>query len=87
MEIISNLEPYNRGAYCGSIGYIGFDGSMDTSIVIRTYTMFGEKIMFQAGGGIVSDSNPVEEYKETFVKAKALIQTLRDTESQYDFAD
>lgn len=76
MEIIAELEPTRRGPYCGSIGYIGFDGSMDTSIVIRTYAMRGRHIVFQAGGGIVADSDPAEEYEETLVKARALIAAL-----------
>ena len=58
MEIIAELEPTRRGPYCGSIGYIGFDGTMDTSIVIRTICILGRQLTFQVGGGIVADSDP-----------------------------
>ena len=76
MEIIAELEPTRRGPYCGSIGYIGFDGGMDTSIVIRTYAIRSGRVTFQAGGGIVADSTPREEYAETLAKARALIAAL-----------
>ncbi len=78
MEIIAELEPNRRGPYCGSIGYLGADGSMDTSIVIRTYCILGNELSFQVGGGIVADSDPAAEYAETLDKAKALIETLLD---------
>ncbi|MET1028374.1 MAG: chorismate-binding protein, partial [Dongiaceae bacterium] len=78
MEIIAELEPNRRGPYCGSIGYIGADGSMDTSIVIRTYCILGNELSFQVGGGIVADSDPAAEYAETLDKARALIAALRD---------
>lgn len=77
MEIIAKLEPTVRGPYCGSIGYIGFDGCMDLSIIIRTYAIKDNCITFQAGGGIVADSNPQDEYQETLIKAAALHKTLR----------
>ena len=76
MEIIAELEPTRRGPYCGSIGYIGFDGSMDTSIVIRTYAIKDGTVTFQVGGGIVADSRPDDEYAETMAKARALIAAL-----------
>jgi len=76
MEIIAELEPTRRGPYCGSIGYIGFDGSMDTSIVIRTFAMKSGRVTFQAGGGIVADSTPAAEYAESLAKARALIAAL-----------
>jgi para-aminobenzoate synthetase component 1 len=76
MEIIAELEPTRRGPYCGSIGYLGFDGSMDTSIVIRTYAVKDGTVTFQAGGGIVADSDPAAEYEETLDKARALIAAL-----------
>lgn len=72
MEIIAELEPTARGPYCGSIGYISFNGDMDTSIVIRTYAIKENHLTFQAGGGIVADSNPLDEYEETLIKAKAM---------------
>lgn len=78
MEIIAELEPTARGPYCGSIGYIGFDGSMDTSIVIRSFVKKGNKLTFQAGGGIIADSSPEEEYRETLTKAASLLKVLTE---------
>jgi para-aminobenzoate synthetase component 1 len=76
MEIIAELEPTRRGAYCGAIGYLGFDGAMDTSIVIRTFTIRGRRVSFQVGGGVVAASTPEGEYDETLAKAAALIGAL-----------
>jgi para-aminobenzoate synthetase component 1 len=76
MEIIAELEPTQRGVYCGSIGYVSATGAMDTSIVIRTYLALGGRVYFQAGGGIVADSDVELEYRETLDKARALIETL-----------
>ncbi|GAG29652.1 unnamed protein product, partial [marine sediment metagenome] len=76
MEIIDELEPTKRSIYTGSIGYIGFNGNMDTSIVIRTFVIKDKKAYFQVGGGIVADSDPEMEYQETLDKAKALIESL-----------
>jgi para-aminobenzoate synthetase component I len=76
MEIIAELEPTQRGVYCGSIGYISATGAMDTSIVIRTYLALRAQVYFQAGGGIVADSDVELEYRETLDKARALIDTL-----------
>jgi para-aminobenzoate synthetase component 1 len=74
MEIIAELEPTRRSVYAGAIGYIGLDGSMDLNIAIRTMLVRGEKMWFQAGGGIVADSDPVSEFEETWHKAKAMVQ-------------
>ena len=76
MEIITELEQSRRGPYCGSVAWLGFDGGMDSSIVIRTYALRGRKLAFQAGGGIVADSNPAAEYDETLAKAAALVRGL-----------
>jgi para-aminobenzoate synthetase component 1 len=76
MEIIAELEPSRRGVYCGSIGYLSTSGAMDTSIVIRTYLALRGRVYFQAGGGIVADSDPELEYRETLDKARALIGAL-----------
>jgi para-aminobenzoate synthetase component 1 len=76
MEIIAELEPTQRGVYCGSIGYLSAAGAMDTSIVIRTYLARNGQVYFQAGGGIVADSDPELEYGETLDKARGLIETL-----------
>jgi para-aminobenzoate synthetase component 1 len=77
MEIIAELEPTRRGVYCGSIGYLSATGAMDTSIVIRTFVLRDSELYFQAGGGIVADSDPELEYRETLDKAAGLIETLR----------
>ncbi len=76
MEIIAELEPSRRGVYCGSVGYLSTTGAMDTSIVIRTYLALRGRVYFQAGGGIVADSDPELEYRETLDKARALIGAL-----------
>lgn len=76
MEIIAEIEPTARGPYCGSMGYIGFDGNMDLSILIRTYALKRNRITFQAGGAITADSDPQTEYQETLDKAAALTNTL-----------
>ena len=76
MEIIAELEPTARGSYCGSLGYIGFNGAMDTSILIRTFTMGKGWIQFPVGGGIVADSEPENEYEETLHKAAGMLRAL-----------
>ncbi len=80
MEIIAELEPTRRGVYCGSIGYLSATGAMDTSIVIRTFLALRGQVYFQAGGGIVADSDPELEYRETVDKARALIGALVEGE-------
>lgn len=77
MEVIEELEPHRRGVYCGAIGYIGFDGNMDTNIAIRTLAHTNGSIRFWAGGGIVNDSQVDEEYQECFDKAAAMIAMLQ----------
>lgn len=76
MEIIEEIEPNRRGVYCGAIGYIGFDGNMDTNIIIRTLIESQGKIQFWAGGGIVNDSKMLDEYQESFDKASAMFKVL-----------
>lgn len=76
MEIIDELEGVRRSVYTGALGYIGFDGTMDMSIVIRTFVIKGKKLYFQVGGGIVADSDPEKEYEETLHKARGLMQAL-----------
>ena len=76
MEIIEELEPHRRGVYCGAIGYIGFDGAMDTNIAIRTLVHSDGIIRLWAGGGIVADSDPESEYRESYHKAAALLDLL-----------
>ncbi len=77
MQIIDEVERFRRGVYCGAIGYIGFDGNMDTNIAIRTLTVSHGTIRFWAGGGIVADSTEDAEYQETFDKAAALLKLLQ----------
>lgn len=72
MEIIEELEPVRRGAYTGSMGWIGFQGDMELNITIRTMVVKDEEVHVQAGAGIVIDSDPAAEYKESLKKAKAL---------------
>ena len=76
MEIIAELEPTTRGPYCGSVGWIGFDGAMDTNILIRTFTAGRGWLQFPVGGGIVADSDPTAEYEETLHKAAGLLRAL-----------
>lgn len=73
MEIIEELEPHRRGIYCGAIGYIGFDGNMDTNIAIRTAVYSRGEMRFWAGGGIVADSEMQKEYRETWDKASSML--------------
>lgn len=81
MQIIEELEPHRRGVYCGSIGYMGFDGNMDLNIAIRTMVMSRGEIRFWAGGGIVADSTMEDEYQETFDKAAAMLKLLQQASS------
>lgn len=77
MEIIAELEPARRGPYCGAIAWLGADGAMDSSIVIRTLCLGASgRIAAQAGGGIVADSDPAAEYEESLTKAGALLRAL-----------
>jgi para-aminobenzoate synthetase component 1 len=77
MEIIAELEPTARGPYCGSVGWIGFDGAMDTNILIRTFTAGRGWVQFPVGGGIVADSDPATEYEETLHKAAGMLRALK----------
>ncbi len=77
MQIIEQLEPHRRGLYCGSIGYIGFDGNMDSNIAIRTLVYANEEIRFWAGGGLVADSEVQAEYQETLDKASGMLALLQ----------
>jgi para-aminobenzoate synthetase component 1 len=76
MQIIAELEPTQRAVYCGAIGYLSRTGALDTSIVIRTCLVLGREVYFQVGGGIVADSDPELEYRETLDKARGLIAAL-----------
>ncbi len=76
LQIITELEPTARGAYCGALGYIGFDGAMDSSILIRTITAGRGWWQLPVGGGVVADSDPEREYEETWTKAAGLLRAL-----------
>jgi para-aminobenzoate synthetase component 1 len=76
MEIIEELEPNRRGLYCGAIGYVGFDGNMDTNIAIRTAVYSDDEIRFYAGGGVVADSELAKEYRETLDKASSMLELI-----------
>ena len=76
MEIIAELEPTSRGAYCGSVGYLGFDGSADLNILIRTITASKGWWQVPVGGGVVVQSDPEAEYKETWTKAASMLQAI-----------
>jgi para-aminobenzoate synthetase component 1 len=76
MQIISQLEPTARGAYCGSLGYLGFDGTLDTSILIRTIMAGKGWWQLPVGGGITAQSVPELEYAETWHKAEGMLRAL-----------
>jgi para-aminobenzoate synthetase component 1 len=75
-EIIHELEPAARGPYCGAVVWMGWDGAMDSSIAIRTAAITPDWVTLQAGGGIVADSDPAEEYEELMVKIRPLLRAL-----------
>ena len=76
MEIIAELEPSQRGVYCGAVGYWSVTGALDTNIAIRTAVVAGDRVYFSAGGAVVADSNPEQEYRETLDKARGLLDAL-----------
>lgn len=76
MEIISELEPVKRGVYSGAVGYLGWGGAMDTAIAIRTAVIKDDRLYIQAGAGIVADSVPNHEWKETMNKARAMFKAV-----------
>jgi len=76
MEIIEELEPCKRAFYTGSMGYVGFNGDMELNLLIRTILLKDSRLYYPAGGGIVWDSVPDEEFRETQAKAEALFLTL-----------
>jgi para-aminobenzoate synthetase component 1 len=77
MEIIEELEPARRSIYTGSLGYLSFSGNMDLNILIRTILKKENKLYFSVGGGIVADSKPEDEYQETLVKARAMMEAIK----------
>src|SRR5947209_20166592 len=81
MGIISELEGEQRGVYAGAVGYFIHSGNLDTAIALRTMVMQNGRAYIQAGGGIVADSSPSEEYQESMNKAKALLRALDEAEN------
>ena len=78
MEIIYELEPIKRGIYAGAIGYLGWNGNMDTAIAIRTCVIKDNKLNIQCGAGIVNDSIAESEWTETLNKGEAIIQAYKN---------
>jgi anthranilate synthase component 1 len=76
MQIIAQIEDRQRGFYAGALGYFGYDGNMDTCIMLRTALLKDGQIHIQAGGGWVADSVPADEYQETINKASALFKAV-----------
>jgi len=81
MEIITEIERHARGLYCGAIGWLGFDGAMDTNIAIRTVTFRDNEAVFNVGGGVTMLSDPAAEYEETLDKAKSIFDAFRPARS------
>ena len=78
MEIIDELEPERRNVYAGAVGYFGGSGAMDTCIALRTAVLKDGRLLLQAGGGVVADSDPESEYQESLNKAKALVRAAEE---------
>ena len=82
MQVIDEVEPQKRGPYGGAVGYIDFTGNMDTCIALRTLVLQGKTAYIQAGGGVVYDSVPGDEYEETVNKARGLLKAIEIAETQ-----
>jgi anthranilate/para-aminobenzoate synthase component I len=76
MKTIDALEPYRRNLYAGAVGYFDVRGSLDFSVVIRSFVLCGGQCHFSVGGAVVIDSDPYDEYRETMDKARALLEAL-----------
>jgi len=83
-EIISQLEGFVRGAYCGSLGYVGFDGTADFNLLIRTFVVGPDSITCAVGGGITASSDPASEYAETLHKAEGMLRVLTSFDGEHD---
>jgi anthranilate synthase component 1 len=84
MEIIDELEPVKRGIYSGAVGYLSWNGNMDTAIAIRTAVIKDDTLHIQAGAGIVADSVPRLEWKETMNKGRAIFRAVELAEAGLD---
>jgi anthranilate/para-aminobenzoate synthase component I len=82
MQLIDQLEPVRRGPYCGAIGYLDSDGSMQFNLAIRTIILKNARAHISVGSGIVADSIPADEYAETLVKARAMFRAIGITDHQ-----
>ncbi|MFC1597832.1 anthranilate synthase component I family protein, partial [Planctomycetota bacterium] len=82
MQIIDEVEPHRRGPYAGAVGYVDFNGNMDTCIALRTIVIQDDKAYVQAGAGIVADSVPANEWQETLNKARGLLKAIEITENR-----
>src|SRR5947209_4452189 len=82
MQVIDEVEPQRRGPYAGAVGYIDFTGNMDTCIALRTLVLVGQTAYVQAGGGVVYDSVPGDEYEETVNKASGLLKAIEIAQTQ-----
>ena len=84
MEIIDELEPVKRGVYSGAVGYLSWSGNMDTAIAIRTAVIKDGQLHIQAGAGVVADSVPDLEWKETMNKGRAVFRAVALAEAGLD---
>ena len=84
MEIISELEGEQRGVYAGAVGYFSHSGNQETAIALRTMVIKDGRAYIQAGGGVVADSTPENEYQESLNKARALLRALDEAEKIAD---
>jgi len=85
MEIIDELEPTKRGPYGGAVGWLGFDGDLDTCITIRTILCRGGMAYVQAGAGVVADSVPEREHQESQDKAAAMFRAIEVAAAQSEW--
>ena len=81
MQIIDELEPVRRGIYGGAVGYLSWNGNMDTAIAIRTAVMHGGRLYIEAGCGVVADSIPELEWQETLNKGRAIFRAVAMAQS------
>ena len=81
MQIISESEPDQREFYSGALGYFSYNGNLDSCITLRTAMISSNKVVIQAGAGIVADSDPTSEYQETIFKASALFKAVAVADS------
>jgi anthranilate synthase component 1 len=87
MELIDAFEPVKRGIFGGAVGYLSWQGQMDTAIAIRTAVIQNGRLFVQAGAGIVADSEPHLEWKETLNKARSVMQAAMIAEDGLRFRD